>query len=159
MNKLITVLSIIAISTPLVSGASSFYQEAETKPKPVSTKPVITNYKGKLVAEKYRHQSGALSFNCPQGVVQFTTIEWPHKGKVSAQFTYAGGSSNIRGAINNGTNTFDGSSKEGEYFILHLKGVIKEGNVDGSIWFEIHNYPQYNANGICVANFAAYPTR
>jgi len=160
MNKFRLTLLAITLAFPTIVVGATFYQEAPATKKSTATssKPIITNYKGKLVAVDYRHQSGPLVFNCPQGSVQFTSIEWPDKGRVSAMFTYAGNSSTLRGKLNTDSNTFEGSLKEGSYFILHLKGIVKEDRAEGSIWFEIVNYPQYNANGICVADFTAYPT-
>ena len=161
MNKLRITLLAITLALPTIAVGSSYYEAPPTTKKSTATpsKPVITNYKGNLVAEKYRHQVGTLSFNCPQGKVQFTSIVWPHKGQVSATFAYGGNSSSLRGTLNKDSHTFEGSLKQGKYFILHLKGVIKEDSAEGSVWFEIHNLPQYNANGICIANFTAYPSR
>ena len=139
---------------PSVSNANKF-----TKERGTSSKPIITNYKGSLVADKYRHQVGSLFWNCPQGVIQFTTIDWPHKGQISAAFTYAGGSSTLRGTLDQDSNIFKGSLKQTEYRTLHLNGVVKEDSVEGSLWFEIHNYPSLNSNGLCIVNFTAYPTR
>lgn len=161
LKTLSPLLFAMVLALPSTVAAESFYTEEPVKKKntPTSSRPVITNYKGKLVAVKYRHQSGSLSFNCPQGVVNFTSIEWPHKAKISATFTFAGGSSTILGKLNMESNKFEGSLKEGSYFIIHTKGILKEDTAQGSIWFQIHNYPKYNANGLCVADFTAYPVR
>jgi|TARA_B110000914_G_C15369024_1_gene402258 hypothetical protein len=160
MKKLRLILLAITIALPIMALGSSFYQEApKVKSTTTSSKPIIINYKGKLVAEKYRHVVKTIVLDCPQGVVQFTTMEWLHKGQVSATFTSSGNTSTLRGTLNKDSNSFEGHVKEGQYFILHLKGVIKEDSAEGSVWFEIHNLPQYNANGICIANFTAYPSR
>jgi hypothetical protein len=142
-------------------GASASYAPVpKVKSKQViASGPVITEYKGRIVASKYRDKKGTLSFNCPQGVVSFTSMEWPHKGQTSAQFTYGGGSSTIRGKLNKESKVFEGDLKQGEYFILHMKGVIKEDRAEGSVWIEIVNFPVYNTNGLCVGNFIAYPSR
>jgi hypothetical protein len=139
---------------PSVSNANKSAKEKST-----SSKPVITNYTGRLVADKYRHQVGKFSWNCPQGVIQFTTINWPQKGQISAAMTYGGGSSTLRGRLDQDSNIFKGFLKQTEYRTLHLNGVVKEDSVEGSLWFEIHNYPSLNSNGLCIVNFTAYPTR
>ncbi len=161
MDKLKFVFFALTIALSTTALAATYYQEAPNKTKKIATssKPIITSYKGRLVASKYSDKKGTLSFNCPQGVVSFTSMEWPHKGQTSAQFTYGGGSSTIRGKLNKESKVFEGDLKQGEYFVLHMKGVIKEDRAEGSVWIEIVNFPVYNTNGLCVGNFIVYPSR
>jgi hypothetical protein len=161
LNILSTFLLVITLALPTIAVGSSFYQESptKTKSKATSSKPIITKYEGDIVATKYRDQKGSLIFNCPQGVVKLTSMEWPHKGRTSAHFVYGGGASTIRGNLNTESRVFEGDLIEGEYFILHMKGVIKEDRAEGSVWIEIVNFPLYNTNGLCIGNFTAYPSR
>lgn len=158
MNKLRLLLLIIALANTTTALGSSFYQEAPAKVKKILSKPIIVNYKGKLVAEKNRHVLRTISLDCPQGTLQFTTIEWPHKGQISAMWKFYGKVFNIRGTLNKDTNGFEGQLNVGEYEIIHLKGVVKENSVEGSVWVEFYNMPFYNSNGLCIANFKATPS-
>jgi hypothetical protein len=161
MDKLKFVFFALTIALSTTALAATYYQEAPNKTKKIATssKPIITSYTGRIVASKYRDKKGTLSFNCPQGVVNFTSMEWPHKIQTSAQFVYGGGSSTIRGKLNKESKVFEGDLKSGEYVIIHMKGAIKEDRAEGSVWIEIVNFPVYNTNGLCVGNFIAYPSR
>jgi hypothetical protein len=150
------------MAIPNMAIASSVYTPPEQSmaSAPLSnaslSKSLITHYKGKIIAQTQQHQWRGVTIKCIQGTVLISTMEWPQEGKVSAMFTYAGKSANIMGTLYQGSNSFEGHQNLNDEVILHLKGAVKEGSADGSIWFEL-NVNGQGANGLCVSNFTVYP--
>ena len=142
---------------PSVAFGSSYYVPPEQSiVKAPLANVLVMHYKGQMVAETFQHQWRGVTLKCVQGTVLISTMEWPQEGKVSIRFTYAGKSANIMGILYKGSNSFEGHKNLNEKVSLHLKGVVKKGRLDGSIWFELNDSGQ-SANGLCVSNFTVYP--